>query len=691
MAASPGSMSLEELTEELDLHKALLQSLLETHPDAVEDAIDLRTTINQFERELAQRRGLPLSDSPRTVTASSQPQSQSSRSLPDSFANDLRLGHPPRNPLSQSRTVSYRESPLSTPRRERPSAPDSLSGTSSSRMASRPNSPSGSMDPFDHIDHIDENDDDDDYLNRLLGIDDAFKEGQYEAEKWLEERREQEREDEEFARRLQSQWEESVSGPTNESPGRVPSDWSTNLRDIAARLSSGNTNIPPPYGSYQINRPGPVSDAASNMSALPFHPRNSTHTPSQFSYNDGNMPPPTPTQNGPGMTTADSSDSDVAEISANEFRARPQYARLPIHALYPTQWPSTKVPHQPPTSLQTTRDILNTALLNTVDQAKRMGLQNFPAFNSALHSYNRYASRNPAFLLSSLSLFKLANSSSGDIYDSQKAQIELKEMLENLRPDAELSKDKWEGTPQALQFPLLDHQKLGLTWMKSMEEGHNKGGILADDMGLGKTMQAIALMVSRPPPDSSIKTTLIVAPVALMEQWGREIDRMIRPGFKLKTFIYHGSKRAASFDKLRTYDVVLTTFGTLASELKRKEEWENRRRFAGQNRANVTAEASSLLLLGPNSSWYRVIIDEAQCIKNRKTKASIACCSLNSTYRWCMSGTPMMNNVGELHSLLKFLRIRPYDSLELFTKVSMSLVYSRVEYILTPISSHRTF
>lgn len=272
-----------------------------------------------------------------------------------------------------------------------------------------------------------------------------------------------------------------------------------------------------------------------------------------------------------------------------------------------------------------------------------------------------------------LALFILANSTSDiDGSDSRQAEVELKEMLESLRPDAALLKDKWEGTPQSLQFPLLDHQKLGLAWMKSMEEGTNKGGILADDMGLGKTMQAISLMVSRPSSDSTRKTTLIVAPVALMQQWSREIDRMIRPESKLKAFILHGDRRKTTFNRLRTYDVVLTTFGILASELKRKEEWENRRRFAGQNSANIIAEASSLPLLGPESTWYRVIIDEAQCIKNRNTRSSLACCSLNSTYRWCMSGTPMMNNVGELHSLLKFLRIRPYNSLDLFTKVSVS-------------------
>ena len=81
--------------------------------------------------------------------------------------------------------------------------------------------------------------------------------------------------------------------------------------------------------------------------------------------------------------------------------------------------------------------------------------------------------------------------------DPKKTVEEIKELLENIRPDSEMSDESCEGTPEALRYPLMDHQKLGLAWMKSMEEGNNKGGILADDMGLGKTIQALALMVDR--------------------------------------------------------------------------------------------------------------------------------------------------------------------------------------------------
>jgi SNF2 family DNA or RNA helicase len=254
------------------------------------------------------------------------------------------------------------------------------------------------------------------------------------------------------------------------------------------------------------------------------------------------------------------------------------------------------------------------------------------------------------------------------ISDPKKTVEEIKELLENIRPDNELSEENREGTPEAMRYPLMEHQKLGLTWMKSMEEGNNKGGILADDMGLGKTVQALALIVSRPSSDPDRKTTLIIAPVALMQQWKREVERMLRPGIhQLSVFVLHGDRRAATFKDLKKYDIVLTTFGTLASELKRKEQLDLTERREGDRDGNVQA---SLPILGPKSVWYRVIIDEAQCIKNRNTKAALACCSINTTYRWCMSGTPMMNCVVELHSLLKFLRIRPYCELEKFNAVS---------------------
>lgn len=252
--------------------------------------------------------------------------------------------------------------------------------------------------------------------------------------------------------------------------------------------------------------------------------------------------------------------------------------------------------------------------------------------------------------------------------DPTRTTAEIKSLLENIRPDEDLPPENREGTPDAMKYPLMEHQKLGLAWMMKMEEGSNKGGILADDMGLGKTIQALALMVHRRSPDPNRKTNLIVGPVALMKQWEREIQVKLKSGreHRLTTYILHGSNRQTSWEHLKTFDVVLTTFGTLANEIKRKEGID----MAKRANANWVArtKADQLPLLGDECRWYRVIIDEAQCIKNKNTKASLGACALQAVTRFCMSGTPMMNNVGELYSLIRFLRIKPYNVIERFNR-----------------------
>ena len=246
------------------------------------------------------------------------------------------------------------------------------------------------------------------------------------------------------------------------------------------------------------------------------------------------------------------------------------------------------------------------------------------------------------------------------VNDPTRTRDEIKDLLENIRPDEDLPPEDREGTPEAMTYPLMEHQKLGLAWMKRMEEGTNRGGILADDMGLGKTIQALALMASRRSENPACKTTLIVAPVALLKQWEREIQKKLKTGsrHKMSTFILHGNTRHTAWEKLRTFDVVLTTYGVLATEAKRQDEIETLK--AGNPNWRPTGKNDKLCLLGENCHWYRVIVDEAQCIKNKLTKAAVGACRLRADTRFCMTGTPMMNSVTELYALIRFLKIRPY-------------------------------
>jgi SNF2 family DNA or RNA helicase len=94
------------------------------------------------------------------------------------------------------------------------------------------------------------------------------------------------------------------------------------------------------------------------------------------------------------------------------------------------------------------------------------------------------------------------------------------------------------------------------------------GGILADDMGLGKTVSMIALMFShRPRPwRDDFRTTLIVTPVSVLRQWKNEIEAKICRGRALRTHIHHGPNKKKSFQDLSCFDVVITTYGVLATE-----------------------------------------------------------------------------------------------------------------------------
>lgn len=249
-------------------------------------------------------------------------------------------------------------------------------------------------------------------------------------------------------------------------------------------------------------------------------------------------------------------------------------------------------------------------------------------------------------------------------YDPTKSREEIQALLENIRPDEDMPAHLRVQTPEDMSIRLHKYQELGLTWLQNCEKGSNKGGILADDMGLGKTIQMLSLIVTRKSENIRCKTTLIVAPVALMRQWKQEITQKLKPGrYQLTVFTHHGTSKAKSFDELRKYDVVLTTFGSLAAELKRLEKLSLRRERDPQARPLASEKC---VLLDENANWYRVILDEAQCIKNRTTQTSKAACRLKATYRFCMTGTPMMNNVEELFSLIQFLRIKPYCQWEKF-------------------------
>ncbi|KAH6631439.1 SNF2 family N-terminal domain-containing protein [Chaetomium tenue] len=153
------------------------------------------------------------------------------------------------------------------------------------------------------------------------------------------------------------------------------------------------------------------------------------------------------------------------------------------------------------------------------------------------------------------------------------------------------------------------------------------GGILADDMGLGKTLQVISLIMTGGP-----GSTLIVAPVGVMSNWEQQIKRHVFDEHLPEVLVYHGASRQTAAKSLKNFGVIITSYSTLTSD---------------------TAMGGPLSKL----DWRRVVLDEGHTIRNAKTKAAEAACKLKAKSRWVLTGTPIVNNIKDLHSLVKFLHI----------------------------------
>lgn len=198
--------------------------------------------------------------------------------------------------------------------------------------------------------------------------------------------------------------------------------------------------------------------------------------------------------------------------------------------------------------------------------------------------------------------------------------------------------------PKDMAVNLLNFQLEGLSWMIRQEEnGEYKGGILADEMGMGKTIQMIALMMH----DRTKGPNLVVAPTVALMQWKSEIET--HTNNLLKVGLFHGASRAKSVKELLDFDVILTSYAVVESGY-RKEKYGFTRKFKKVKEKSILHE----------KKFYRVILDEAHNIKDRTSSTAKACDNLNCEKRWCLSGTPLQNRIGELYSLIRFLDIAPF-------------------------------
>ena len=220
-----------------------------------------------------------------------------------------------------------------------------------------------------------------------------------------------------------------------------------------------------------------------------------------------------------------------------------------------------------------------------------------------------------------------------DLYekrDEKELSFELDAKYERLRNFKSIPEI---DVPEGLADVLRPYQTSGYHWLNYLNEV-GWGGILADDMGLGKTVQALTMLRHYKEDNEGLKA-MVICPTTLIYNWENEIKKFTP---QLTYRIHHGSMRTRNTEELEQSNIIITTYGTLRSDI------------------HVLSK----------TLFDYVVLDESQAIKNPGSKVAKAACLLIAKNRLCMSGTPLQNNTFDIFAQMNFLNPGLLGSMEFF-------------------------
>jgi superfamily II DNA or RNA helicase len=182
------------------------------------------------------------------------------------------------------------------------------------------------------------------------------------------------------------------------------------------------------------------------------------------------------------------------------------------------------------------------------------------------------------------------------------------------------------GVPPDFRAKLRPYQERGLSWLAFLSS-LGLGACLADDMGLGKTVQLLALEAVHRAERPGDPPTLLLCPMSLVGNWQREAAKFAPA---LRVYAHHGRERLRAGElagRLADADLMVTTYATATRDIEELAGYE----------------------------WRRVVLDEAQAVKNSLSQAARAVRRLRAGQRIALTGTPVENRLAELWSLMDFL------------------------------------
>jgi hypothetical protein len=235
------------------------------------------------------------------------------------------------------------------------------------------------------------------------------------------------------------------------------------------------------------------------------------------------------------------------------------------------------------------------------------------------------------------------------------------------------------------EIELKPHQCVGLAWLQhlwALSPHQCRGTLLADDMGLGKTLQLLAFMASAFEADPSTPPALVVAPVALLENWRNELDRFFEPGSMPLLLLYGDRLKSLRADKAEI-DAELHSQG-VTRLLKRN--WVGGARLVLTTYETLRDLEFALSM----QAWSIMVCDEAQKIKTPAALVTRAAKKQKVRFRVACTGTPVENTLADLWCLFDFVQPGMLGALNHFSRTYRQPIEAKTEEQRSKVEELRT-